>query len=256
MSDWNSEQYLKFKKERTQPSTDLVNTIKLETPKRIIDIGCGPGNSTRALKNKYPEAEIIGADFSPNMIEKARKENPDMEFISFDASKDFEKLEDKFDIVFSNACIQWVPNHKKLLADMMNALNPNGVLAVQVPITVEQDMHRVIKNVTGASKWKEKLYGSRVFYTLSDYEYFDILSDLSNDFKIWKKIYCHRMPTHRSILEWYSSTGLKPYFDKLNDDESVLFEKDILDEIEKQFPVQKNGEIIFRFPRLFFTAVK
>ncbi len=79
MSDWNSEQYLKFKNERTQPSTDLVNTIKLETPKRIIDIGCGPGNSTRALKNKYPEAEIIGADFSPNMIEKARKENPDME---------------------------------------------------------------------------------------------------------------------------------------------------------------------------------
>lgn len=114
MSDWNSEQYLKFKKERTQPSTDLVNTIKLENPGRIIDIGCGPGNSTRALKNKYPEAEIIGADFSPNMIEKARKENPDMEFISFDASKDFEKLEDKFDIVFSNACIQWVPNHKKL----------------------------------------------------------------------------------------------------------------------------------------------
>ncbi len=215
MSDWNSEQYLKFKNERTQPSTDLVNTIKLETPKRIIDIGCGPGNSTRALKNKYPEAEI-----------------------------------------FSNACIQWVPNHKKLLADMMNALNPNGVLAVQVPITVEQDMHRVIKNVTGASKWKEKLYGSRVFYTLADYEYFDILSDLSNDFRIWKTIYCHRMPTHRSILEWYSSTGLKPYFDKLNDGESVLFEKDILDEIEKQFPVQKNGEIIFRFPRLFFTAVK
>ena len=75
MSDWNSEQYLKFKKERTQPSTDLVNTIKLENPGRIIDIGCGPGNSTRALKNKYPEAEIIGADFSPNMIEKARKEN-------------------------------------------------------------------------------------------------------------------------------------------------------------------------------------
>ena len=113
-----------------------------------------------------------------------------------------------------------------------------------------------INNVTGTSKWKEKLYGSRVFYTLADYEYSDILSDLSNDFRIWKTIYCHRMPTHRSILEWYSSTGLKPYFDKLNDGESVLFEKDILDEIEKQFPVQKNGEIIFRFPRLFFTAVK
>ncbi len=113
------------------------------------------------------------------MIEKARKENPDMEFISFDASKDFEKLEDKFDIVFQMLVFSGCRIIKKLLADMMNALNPNGVLAVQVPITVEQDMHRVIKNVTGASKWKEKLYGSRVFYTLADYEYFDILSDLS-----------------------------------------------------------------------------
>lgn len=139
---------------------------------------------------------------------------------------------------------------------MMSILKPNDALAIQVPVTVEQDMYKVIKNVTGTSKWKEKLYGSRVFYTLADCEYFDILSEISNDFRIWKTIYCHRMPTHRSILEWYSSTGLKPYFDKLDDDESVLFEKDILDEIEKQFPVQQNGEIIFRFPRLFLTAVK
>ncbi len=255
MSDWNSEQYLKFKKERTQPSIDLVNSIKTENPVNIIDIGCGPGNSTRVLKNKFPNAKVIGADFSPNMIEKAKKENPDIEFVIFDAANDFEKLNTDFDVVFSNACIQWVPNHKKLLSDMMGILKPNGVLAVQVPVTVEQDMHKVRNNVVKQPRWK-RIADARTFYTLNDFEYFDILSEISSDFKIWKTIYYHRMPSYQSILEWYRSTGLKPFFDKLDDEESNLFEKDILSEIEKQFPVQQNGEIIFRFPRLFFTAVK
>lgn len=255
MADWNSEQYLKFKAERTQPSADLVNTVKIENPKNIIDIGCGPGNSTRVLKNKFPHANVIGADFSPNMIEKAKKENPDMEFMIFDAANDFDKLNAEFDVVFSNACIQWVPNHKKLLSDMMRILKPGGILAVQVPVTVEQDMHRVTSNVLNLPQWK-KLAGARIVHTLKDCEYFDILSAISSDFKIWKTIYYHRLPSHQSVLEWYRSTGLKPYFDKLDAEESMLFEKDVLAEIEKQFPVQQNGEIIFRFPRLFFTAVK
>ncbi len=255
MSDWNSTQYLKFKAERTQPSIDLVKSILVTDPQNIIDIGCGPGNSTRVLKDRFPNARVIGADFSSNMIEKAKKENPDLEFMAFDASRDFGKLDIKFDVVFSNACIQWVPNHKKLLADIMSVLNDSGMLAVQVPVTAEQDMSRVINNVTDLERWK-KLQGARNFYTLNDYEYFNILSEISSDFKIWKTIYYHRLPSHQSVLEWYRSTGLKPYFEKLDDTESALFEKDILAEIERQFPLQPNGEIIFRFPRLFFTAVK
>jgi len=256
MSDWDSAQYLKFKKERTQPSADLVQSIDLKKVKRVMDIGCGPGNSTRVLKNRFPDAEVIGADFSPNMIERAKKENPDIKFMLFDASKDFEKLDKDFDVVFSNACIQWVPNHKKLLTDMMRVLADGGMLAVQVPITAEQDMHRVTAAVTSLPRWKEKLYHARIFYTLTDSEYFNILSEISGDFKIWKTIYYHRLPSHQSVLEWYRSTGLKPYFERLNDAEAAAFEKDILAEIARQFPVQPNGEILFRFPRLFFTAVK
>lgn len=255
MSDWNSTQYLKFKAERTQPSIDLVKSINLSDPKNIIDIGCGPGNRTRVLKNRFPNARVIGTDFSPNMIEKAKKENPDLEFMAFDASRDFDKLDIKFDVVFSNACIQWVPNHKKLLSDMMSVLNDGGMLAVQVPVTAEQDMSRVINNVTSFPQW-QKLKGARTFYTLKDEEYFNVLSQISSDFKIWKTIYYHRLPSHQSVLEWYRATGLKPYFDVLDEKGSALFEKDILAEIEKQFPIQPNGEIIFRFPRLFFTAVK
>lgn len=256
MSDWNSEQYLKFKKDRTQPSIDLAGRLYAENPQRIIDIGCGPGNSTAVLKKRYPDAYVLGADFSPNMIEKAKAEHDDIDFMIFDATKDFEKLSDKFDIVFSNACIQWVPNHQKLLKDMMSILNSNGIMAIQVPINEEQAVHRIIKKVIRTEKWNGRFTSTREFYTLTESEYFDILSEISTDFSLWKTIYCHRMPSHQSIIEWYKGTALRPYLDALDDMEKEEFERDILSELKKEYPVQANGEIMFRFPRLFMLAEK
>lgn len=256
MSDWNSEQYLKFKKERTQPSIDLVSRINIENPKRIIDIGCGPGNSTAELKKRYPNAYILGVDFSPNMIEKAKADNPELDFMLFDATKDFDKLEGKFDIVFSNACIQWIPNHKKLLADMISILNKNGVMAVQIPYQFNQPMHKIINAVALRAYWKEFIPFEKVFNILKEEDYFELLAEISSDFSMWHTTYFHRMPSQQSIIEWYRSTGLKPYLEVLSDDKKAEFEKDVFEEVKKAYPVQKNGEVIFRFPRLFFTAEK
>lgn len=254
MSDWNSEQYLKFKKERTQPSIDLVSRITIENPKRIIDIGCGPGNSTAQLKKRYPNAYILGVDYSENMIEKAKSSYEDIDFMLFDATTDFDKLNDKFDIVFSNACIQWVPNHKKLLKDMMGILSPNGMLAVQVPSQHEMPIHTIVETVTTNSKWKDKITNRRNFYTLAEEDYFNLLTEISDDFSMWKTIYYHRLPSQQSIVEWYKSTGLKPYLEQLSEDDKPEFEADILNEVKKVYPVQNNGEVIFKFHRLFFTA--
>jgi len=256
MSDWNSNQYLKFKKERTQPSIDLVNRITIDNPKRIIDIGCGPGNSTAVLKEKYPNAYILGVDFSPNMIEKAKSEHPDIDFMLFDASKDFNKLEGKFDIVFSNACIQWIPEHKKLINNMMSILSKGGIMAVQTPCQYEMPINTIVARVTGSEKWKDKFSTQRKFYNLTDNEYFDILSDISDDFSMWKTIYYHRLPSQESILEWYKSTGLKPYLEQMNDKDKTEFEDDILIKIKEEYNPQTNGEIIFPFSRLFFTAYR
>ncbi|MCC8073886.1 MAG: methyltransferase domain-containing protein [Clostridiales bacterium] len=259
MNDWNSELYLKFKKERTQPSVDLINRITCENPKKIIDIGCGPGNSTNALKNRYPNAYIIGVDNSVNMIEKAESEYPDIDFKLFDASRDFDLIIDKFDIVFSNACIQWIPNHQKLLKNMFNILKSGGSMAVQVPLSRKQPVKKVFSAVSKSDKWNRKLNQISTDIdknTLLSEEYFDILSDLTDDFYIWETMYFHRMPSHQSIVDWYRATGLKPYLDILKDDEKIEFEKDVLEGIKKICPTQKNGEIIFRFPRLFFIANK
>ncbi len=256
MSDWNSAQYLKFKNERTQPSVDLVKRIAIEHPKRIIDIGCGPGNSTAVLKQYYPDAYILGVDFSPNMIEKAKSDYPDMDFMLFDAEKDFHKLNGKFDIVFSNACIQWIPNHKKLLSEMMGILNPGGVLAVQIPFQFDQPVHKAIASIAANDKWKSLIPFEKVFNILRENEYFDLLSEISSDFSMWKTVYFHRMPSQFGIIEWYRATGLKPYLEILSDDKKAEFENDVFEEIKQYYPVQQNGEVIFRFPRLFFTAEK
>lgn len=139
---------------------------------------------------------------------------------------------------------------------MMSILNSKGIMAIQIPISEEQAVHKVIHKVTQREKWNSRFTSTREFYTLTESEYFDILADISADFNIWKTIYCHRMPSHQSIIEWYKGTALRPYLDVLDDAEKAEFERDILAELKTEYPIQSNGEIIFRFPRLFMLAVK
>lgn len=115
MSDWNSTQYLKFKNERTQPARDLAMRI-INNPKTIVDIGCRPGNSTQVLRDVFPNSEIIGIDSSPNMIEKARAEHPDMSFQLCSV----QSLDGRYDLLFSNACLQWVPDRDTLIPSLMD----------------------------------------------------------------------------------------------------------------------------------------
>lgn len=122
-----------------------------------VDLGCGPGNSTKVLKDKFPNAKIIGADNSDEMLEKARGLYPDIEFINLDANGDLYKINEKFDIVFSNACIQWLPNHKELLPKMMTLLKPNGILAIQIPMQREHPVHIIINELENTAKWSDKI---------------------------------------------------------------------------------------------------
>ena len=256
MSGWNAEQYLKFKRERTQPSYDLAAGITVRDPARIIDIGCGPGNSTAVLAERFKGAYILGADNSQDMIASAKKSHPELDFMLFDAEKDFEKISQRFDVVFSNACIQWVPAHDRLIKNMFGLLAPGGMLAIQVPINYDEPIHKIIAEVSHSAKWQGKFSVYREFYTLTPGEYFDLLSELTDDFRMWETIYYHRMGSHQDIMEWYKGTGLRPYLEALVDDDRKEFENDVYREIVKAYPVQKSGEIIFRFPRLFFTASK
>lgn len=259
MADWNSEQYLKFKAQRTQPAIDLAARLSGKPRDRdmeVIDLGCGPGNSTRVLKKRFPDAYVIGADNSENMIEKARKDNPDIDFAIMDIMGDLSEMRGKFDVVFSNACLQWMPNHAKLLPRLFELLRNGGTLAVQIPMNYDEPIHKIIGRISESAKWSDKFPEKRIFGTLTQSEYFDILSGLTDDFEIWQTTYCHRMPSIESIIEWYRSTGLRTYLAALSEEDGAEFIAEISAELEKEYPKQKNGEIIFRFPRFFFTAKK
>lgn len=254
MADWSATQYLKFRNERTQPAIDLVNRIDHINPEKIIDIGCGPGNSTMVLANRFKTAYILGVDNSENMIAKAKVDCPGPDFRICDVSGDLSGLGHDFDVVFSNACIQWVPDHKQLLRNLLGLLKKDGVLAIQIPFNYSQPIQKIIREVSASEDWKDYFPKWRVFHTLTAGEYFDLLSGISSTFNIWETTYYHVMKSYQDILEWYRGTGMRPYLDVLSDEKKNEFEQAVLNRLFEYYPRQSNGDIIFRFPRLFFTA--
>lgn len=255
-SDWNPDLYLKFNRERIQPSLDLVTRIKSDSPSRIIDIGCGPGNSTQVLAQRWPEAMIIGIDNSPAMIEKAKKDYPDQNWLLLDAEKD--EFPDTYDIVFSNATIQWIPDHSKLLRKLSEVLSKKGLIAIQIPQFWDMPLGKAIEKIANHSRWNSTTKGVTELFTIHNYSfYFDQLSLQFNEIDMWETYYMHIMDSHLSILEMIRSTGLKPYLDRLDSEkDKEEFEAQVLMEIRRDYPKQENGKVIFPFRRLFFIAEK
>jgi trans-aconitate 2-methyltransferase len=251
---WDSGQYLKFEVERTQPARDLAARIAVGDVRDVLDVGCGPGNSSRVLAERFPGARVRGIDSSPEMIAAAAAKHGDLEFSLCDAGKDLGKLGRTFDVVFSNACIQWIPDHPKLVRDMLGLLRPGGVLAVQTPMNYDEPIHKIIAGLVAGEKWQGAFASPRIFYNLRPGEYFDLLAEAAGDFTLWQTTYYHVLRSHADIMEWYRGTGLRPYLSALPEADRAAFEADVFAEVITQYPKQRDGRIIFRFPRFFFTA--
>lgn len=256
MPTWDAAQYLKFERERTQPAVDLAQRIGLQAPARLLDVGCGPGNSTAVLRRRYPDAELLGIDSSPEMIAAARRAHPDLRFQLCDVREEITLPGPAFDVVFSNACLQWVPGHRALLPRLMALLRKGGVLAVQMPVNYDEPIHRILRGLAAADPWKEKLGAPRGMFVLGEEDYFDLLSEIAADFTLWRTTYFHRIASHTELMDWYRGSGLRPYLQALSPRDGAAFEKEVLARLKKAYPMQKNGEILLRFPRLFFTAAR
>lgn len=255
MSQWNSEQYLKFKKQRTQPAIDLAKRIPIDHPKNVLDVGCGPGNSTSVLKKLFPDSYILGIDNSENMIKRAKESYADLSFRLCDVTTGLDTL-DSYDLIFSNACFQWIPNHKEFIPSLFDKLNKNGVLAVQMPMNGQETLYRIISEVISDPKWNFSSIKLETNETLLPEEYFDILSCCTNNFDIWETIYYHRMPSVEAMVEWVKGTRLRPYLNALDSETAEKFEKEITERAENAYKMQFSGEYILKFRRFFFIAVK
>lgn len=259
MLDWNPDLYLKFEKERTLPAKDLISRIASVNPKRILDVGCGSGNSTHELKKRWPNAEIIGIDNSKAMIEKARSLYDDTKFILQDATEDLSSL-GKFDIVFSNAAIQRIPDHETLIKSLSNLLEDKGILAIQLPLVDEVKAQQALYELEHVKKYKQYLDNKSLrFNTKSTEYYYDILSSLfkPESIYIWRTTYTHAMDSLDDILKWYESTTLVPYFDAFPNEEIISnFKNNFYIKLKNVYSSRPNGCVLFNYERLFLVATK
>ncbi|MBP1039492.1 methyltransferase domain-containing protein [Vagococcus sp. BWB3-3] len=250
---WQSSQYLKFKEERTQPAIDLVARIPNNPFKTIVDLGCGPGNRTHLLGKQFPNSRIIGLDSAPDMIERARLDYPQYQFETCDLADDLTPL-GQFDLVFSNACLQWLPNHQELLPRLKKLVAPGGTFAAQLPMNSEQPIHRLIKELATNNQWRPYFQEVRQQHTLTISDYFDLMKENYPQFDSWSTTYFHQLNAHEDIIEWYKGTGLLPYLAQLNDSQIPVFLAELKTQVIQHYPRQKTGTILFPFPRFFMIG--
>ena len=248
MADWNPSLYLQYASERTRPAAELLSRVALENARTVVDLGCGPGNSTTLLHQRWPSARIIGVDSSPNMLNEARKALPDCHFVEANISKF--RPEQSFDLLYANASLQWVPDHYELFPQLVSLLNYNGVLAVQMPDNWQEPTHALMREVA-----YEQGYPDRGRTPLPGvHAYYDILTEAGCDVDIWRTTYYHIMESHQSIIDWVSSTGLRPWLQELSESEQRNYLARYHELLQEQYPLQENGNILLAFPRLFIVA--
>ncbi len=256
MSDWNPDRYLQFKSERTQPSFDLVARIELDKPKTIIDIGCGPGNSTQVLALRWRTSDVTGLDNSKAMIEKAGTDFPKQHWMLGDV-RDMNG-DTTYDLVFSSATLQWVPDHESLLPRLISLVNPGGAIAIQIPRFKTMPVSRAIDAVSKREKWSTNTKGCDESFTYYDPAfYYDVLVRYVRRIEMWETGYYHVLDSHESILDFVRTTGLRPYLERLPDEAAKkAFEKEVLDEYKNDYGVRSDGKVLFPFNRLFFIGYK
>jgi trans-aconitate 2-methyltransferase len=256
MADWDAQQYLKFEDERTRAARDLLAQIPVAAARGVVDVGCGPGNSTELLARRWPQARITGIDTSADMLRQARERLPGHTFIEANVSHWAPPV--GTDVVFANAIFQWVPDHLNQLKRLTAALPTGGVLAVQMPDNMDEPSHVMMREVAQLPQFQERL--ALVLEARGELPkpgaYYDALRPLCQRLDIWHTVYNHVLDDAGAIVEWVKGTGLRPFLDPLDAPERKEFLEAYKARIAASYPPQADGKVLLRFPRLFLVVVK
>jgi trans-aconitate 2-methyltransferase len=252
---WSPERYLAFGDHRTRPAVDLLARVALAAPARVADLGCGPGNSTALLCARWPQAEVVGLDSSPEMLAKARASGLSARWLEADLAGWVPA--GAFDLLYSNAALQWLPDHARLLPRLLDALPPGGVLAVQMPRNFDAPSHVLLREVADRGPWAARLASRLLRAPVAAPEhYYDLLQPQAAALDIWESEYLQILEGDDPVLSWTRSTALRPVIAALDPDEQARFEADYAKRLRLAYPRRADGQTLFPFRRLFIVATR
>jgi trans-aconitate 2-methyltransferase len=251
---WSAKQYTMFEQQRTRPVRDLVAAIPNTDVRTAVDLGCGPGNSTQVLAERFPLAQVAGLDSSEDMLADARKRLPALSFELADIGA--WNPTQKFDVILANASLQWLPDHATLYPHLVNQLTPGGTLAVQTPDNLDEPAHRLAREVAADGPWSAKIGAVKHNERHSARYYYELLSPHCSTVDIWHTTYQHPLADHTAVVEWFKASGLRPFLAPLTDAEKADFLREYQARITQGYPALADGTVLLPFPRLFIVATR
>jgi trans-aconitate 2-methyltransferase len=253
---WDANTYLKFADERGRPFADLLGQVADDQPRTIVDLGCGPGQLTLTVAERWPAAQVIGVDNSPEMMEKARPLSLPgrLQFIQADIGN--WSPEAPVDLVVSNAALHWLPAHDSVLSRLSAMLTPGGTLAVQMPNRFHTPAQAAIEETVAQPRWAALHdVGLHRESVLPLRRYVERLHELSFQVNAWETTYIHVLRGENPVLEWLRGTALRPLLASLELRAQDEFLRELAERLRTAYP-PKPGVTLFPFPRLFFVATR
>jgi trans-aconitate 2-methyltransferase len=251
---WDPGQYLKFADQRLRPALELLDRAAPTAPRTIYDLGCGSGNITRLIAERWPAAAVTGVDNSEEMLAQAAAESGRVRWLNADISA--WQPEAPADLIFSNATLHWLDAHSELFPRLLACLAPGGVLAVQMPLSWDAPSHRLMRETLAAGGFgTPELRQAMARNWVEPAEvYYDLLAGAASSLDIWTTEYLQILTGPDPVLEWVKGTGLRPILNGLADDERAHFLARYSAELRQAYPARPDGKTLYPFRRLFIVA--
>lgn len=250
---WDPRQYLRFSGHRLRPAVDLLNRIDLAEPKRIVDLGCGAGNVTVLLRDRWPSAALTGVDGSADMLAQARAAAADVKWIEADMARWTPAAPP--DLIYSNAALHWLGDHEALFPRLVDMLAPGGVLAVQMPRNFGAPSHTAMADAARSGPWRDRLEPLLRPPPVSEPDvYYGLLAPLAATIDIWETDYLQVLEGDDPVAEWTKGTWLRPLLDALEEPDRSGFELVYRERVRAAYPRRADGRTLFPFRRLFVIA--
>ena len=251
MHTWDPDRYLTYADERGRPFVELVGRIGAQDPRTVVDLGCGPGNLTALLAERWPAADVRGVDSSPEMVAAARRDVPGIAFEVADL-RDWRPVR-PVDVLVSNATLQWVPDHLELLPLLVDRVTPGGWLAFQVPGNFDEPSHTIRGELAAEEPYAAHTVGVAVPASHDPAVYLEALTALGCTVDAWETTYLHVLTGEDPVFTWVSGTGARPTLQALPDGLREQFEEEFKRRLRAAYPPGEQG-VVLPFRRIFVVA--